>query len=185
MPVVRARANFFLFVRGSLAHRRMWGAVLSHSRERTKGRPVAAKPSQHHGCPRPPRRLGWGRNLMWSEANCFLAGAAWSGFRCYACCPRAAGRHRWAALVVRRVVGLAGFGGVCELTGQTRYSISWWLHGRRRLSSLRRPPQEVAASPDRDGARKHGRSGATVGESRPSSTNPAPFPGGEGVTAVP
>ena len=31
--------------------------VLSHSRERTKGRPVAAKPSQHHGCPRTPRRL--------------------------------------------------------------------------------------------------------------------------------
>ena len=43
---------------------------------------------------------------MWSEANSFLAGAAWSDFRCYACCPLAAGRHRWAALVAR---GRGGF----------------------------------------------------------------------------
>ena len=91
--------------RGSFAHRRMCGAVLSLSRERTKGRPVAAKPRQHHGCPRTPRRLAWGWNLLLREANCFLAGAAWSGFRCHACCPLAAGRHRWAALVAREVVG--------------------------------------------------------------------------------
>ena len=51
--------------------------VLSHSRERTKGRPVAAKPRQHHGCPRTPRRLGCGRNLLLREAIGFLAGAAW------------------------------------------------------------------------------------------------------------
>ena len=81
--------------------------VLSHSRERTKGRPVAANPRQHHGCPRTPRRLGWGRNLMSREAMRFLAGAAWSGFRCCACCPLAAGRHRGAALVGRGVVGLS------------------------------------------------------------------------------
>ena len=80
--------------------------VLSHSRERTKGRPVAANPSQHHGCPRTPRRLDWRRNLMWSEANCFLAGAAWNGFRGYVCRPLAAGRHQWAALVAREVVSL-------------------------------------------------------------------------------
>ena len=43
---------------------------------------------------------------MWSEANCFLAGAAWSGLGYYACCPLAAGRHQWAALVAREVVGL-------------------------------------------------------------------------------
>ena len=42
-----------LQARGSFAHRLMCGAVLSHSRERTKGRPVAAKPRQHHGCPGP------------------------------------------------------------------------------------------------------------------------------------
>ena len=39
---------------------RAGGAVLSHSRERTKGRPVAAKTRQHHGCPRTSRRLAWG-----------------------------------------------------------------------------------------------------------------------------
>ena len=129
-------------------------AVLSHSRERTKGRPVAANPGQHHGCPRTPRRVVWGQSLMGSEANCFLAGAAWSGLGCCARCTLAAGRHRWAALVARRVVGLAGFGGVCDLTGQTRYSISWWLHDRRSMSSLRRPPQEDAASHPYGGGRK-------------------------------
>ena len=30
---------------------------------------------------------------MWSEANCFLAGAAWNAFGCYVSCPLAAGRH--------------------------------------------------------------------------------------------
>ena len=85
---------------------RACGAVLSHSRERTKGRLVAAKSRQHHGCPRTPRRLGWGRNLALREANCFLAGAAWNDLRCYACCPLATGRHRWAALVGREVLGL-------------------------------------------------------------------------------
>ena len=57
-------------------------------------------------------------------------------------------------------------------------------HGRRNLSSLRRPPQEVAASLNHDGGRNPTRSGATVGESRPSSHNQAPFPSGEGVTAA-
>ena len=69
-----------LMARGSFAHRSMCEAVLSHSRERTKGRPVAANPSQHHGCPRTPRRLGCGRNLPLREANRFLAGAAWNAF---------------------------------------------------------------------------------------------------------
>ena len=100
-----------LMARGSFAHRRMCGAVLSHSRERTKGRPVAAKPRQHHGCPRTPPRLGWGRGLMLCEANCFLAGAAWNGLRCYACRPLAAGRHRWAALVARKCLRCPPFPG--------------------------------------------------------------------------
>ena len=38
---------------------------------------------------------------MLREANGFLAGAAWNALRYYACCPLAAGRHRWAALVAR------------------------------------------------------------------------------------
>ena len=80
--------------------------VLSHSRERTKGRPVAAKSRQHHGCPRTPPRLAWGRSLVLCEAIGFLAGAAWNGWGCYAIRPLAAGRHRWAALVAREVVGL-------------------------------------------------------------------------------
>ena len=43
---------------------------------------------------------------MSREAIRFLAGAAWSGVEDYACCPLAVGRHQWAALVVREVVGL-------------------------------------------------------------------------------
>ena len=39
------------------------------------------------------------------EANCFLAGAAWNDFRCYVHRSLAAGRHQWAALVVRKMVG--------------------------------------------------------------------------------
>ena len=57
--VARGVVGFWLrlMARGSFVHRSMCGAVLSLSRERTKGRPVAAKPRQHHGCPRTPRRL--------------------------------------------------------------------------------------------------------------------------------
>ena len=152
--------------------------VLSHSRERTKGRPVAANLRQHHGCPRTPRRLAWGWNLLLREANSFLAGAAWNGFRGYVCCPLAAGRHRWAALVGRGLVGLAGFG--CRWTDRAdKARFSAMVHGRRRRSSLRRPPQEVAASLNQDGGRNPTRSGATVGEPRPSATNPAPSPEGK------
>ena len=43
---------------------------------------------------------------MWGEAIGFLAGAAWSALRCYAYRLLAAGRHRWAALAARGVVGL-------------------------------------------------------------------------------
>ena len=61
---------------------------------------------------------------MLREANCFLAGAAWNDLRCYACCPLAAGRHRWAALAAREVVGLwprlQGAGFICPLRGQAR-----------------------------------------------------------------
>ena len=57
------------------------------------------------------------------------------------------------------------------------------FHGRRSMRNLRRPSQEVAASCPYVGGRKHGRSGATAGEPRPSATNPAPFPSGEGVAA--
>ena len=42
---------------------------------------------------------------MLREANCFLAGAAWSSFGCYVSCLLAAGRHRWAALAARGLVG--------------------------------------------------------------------------------
>ena len=50
--------------------------------------------------------MDWERSLLLREANTFLAGAAWNALRYYACCPLAAGRHRWAALVAREVVGL-------------------------------------------------------------------------------
>ena len=92
--------------------------VLSHSRERTKGRPVAAKPRQHHGCPRPPPRWAWGRNLMLRKANCFLAGAAWNALGCYACCTQAVGRHRWAALVARKCLHCPPFPGGEGVTAQ-------------------------------------------------------------------
>ena len=163
-------------------------AVLSHSRERTKGRPVAAKPRQHHGCPRTPRRLGCGRNLMRSEAIGFLAGAAWNGFRGYVCRPLAAGRHRWAALVVRGVVGLSGVPQLVGWRGGTGREWSGSPHrcmaGGARAASvgLRRRSPPPSTMTERATLT---RSGATVGEPRPSSRNPAPFPGGEGVTAVP
>ena len=111
---------------------------------------------------------------MSREAIGFLAGAAWNGFECYACCPLAAGRHRWAALAARGMVGLSG-GGYCVWTDKednARFSAT--VHGRRSLSSLRRPPQEDAASLDHVEGRKYGRSGATVGEPRPSANNPVP-----------
>ena len=111
--VARGVVGFWLrlMARGSFARRTGVGGVLSLSRERTKGRPVAANPRQHHGCPRTPRRLVWGRNLLLREAICFLAGAAWNSLGCYAARPLAAGRHRWAALVGRGVVGLSRTGG--------------------------------------------------------------------------
>ena len=59
---------------------------------------------------------------MLCEANSFLAGAAWSSLRCCACCPLAAGRHRWAALVARKMVGLwlrlLGVGFLCPWRGR-------------------------------------------------------------------
>ena len=61
---------------------------------------------------------------MLREANCFLAGAAWSDFGCYACCPLATGRHRGAALVAREVVSLwlrlMGAGFLCPWRGRAR-----------------------------------------------------------------
>ena len=152
--------------------------VLSHSRERTKGRPVAANPRQYHGCPRTPRRLVWGRNLLLREAICFLAGAAWNSLGCYAARPLAAGRHRWAALAARGVVSLSrAYRAKRNRLETVRFSAT--PHGRRSRSSLRRPPQEVAASCPHGGARNSTRSGATVGEPRPSSTNPVPSPEGK------
>ena len=96
--------------------------------------------------PPAPRRLVWARNLRLRKANSFLAGAAWNGLRCHACCLLAAGRHRWAALVGRGVVGLSG-DGYCVWTDRSdKVRFSATVHGRRSMSSLRRPPQEVAAS---------------------------------------
>ena len=71
-----------------------------------------------------------------------------------------------------------------ETCGTDKHMTPAPLHGRRSPSNLRRPPQEVAASCPYGGVRTPTRSGATVGEPRPSARNPAPFPGGEGVTAV-
>ena len=171
--------------RGSFAPPPEVGDVLSLSRERTKGRPGAAKLCMRDGCPRTPSRLAGGSNLLSREAKTFLAGAAWNGFVCLAGWSLAAGRHRWAALVARRAALRAGTHG---LTGQTRCGAASPPHGRRSKSNLRRPPQEVAASLNHGGGRKPGRSGATVGEPRPSSRmkrGEAPFPSGEGVTAQP
>ena len=83
---------------------------------------------------------------MLREAICFLAGAAWNSLGCYAARPLAAGRHRWAALVARGVVGLSGGGYYVwtDRSGMARFTAA--VHGRRSRSSLRRPPQEVAAS---------------------------------------
>ena len=163
-------------------------AVLSHSRERTKGRPVAAKSRQHHGCPRTPRRLAWGWSLLLREAIGFLAGAAWNGIRCCACCPLAAGRHRWAALVARKMVGLSGVSQLVGWRGGTGREWSGSPHrcmaGGARAASvgLRRRSPPPSTMTERTIPT---RSGATVGEPRPSARNKKAFPGGEGVTAVP
>ena len=95
--------------------------------------------------PGPPRHLAWGRNLLLREAIGFLVGAAWSGFRGYACCPLAGGRHRWAALVARVTVSLSGCGWCMwtDRTDKTRPCAT--VHGRRSGSHLHRPPQEVDA----------------------------------------
>ena len=103
-------------------------------------------------------------------------------FGCYVTRSLAAGRHRRAALVAREVVGLRR---ACEMrrdrSGTLRFSAT--VHDRRSRSSLRRSLQEVAASLNHGGGRNATRSGATVGESRPSARNKKAFPGGEGVTA--
>ena len=79
---------------------------------------------------------------MWSEANSFLAGAAWSALECYARCPLAAGRHRWAALVAREVVGLwlrlLGTGFLCSSAD---------VQGVLSLSRERTKGRPVAANP--------------------------------------
>ena len=68
----------------------------------------------------------------------------------------------------------------CAQGGWARMKlVSMRWHGRRSKSNLCRPPQEVAASCPQGGARKHGRSGATAGESRPSSRNQKASPAGK------
>ena len=104
--------------------------------------------------PGPLVALFGGRNLLLREANCFLAGAACSGFRGYVCHPQAAGRHRWAALVARGLVGLSGDGYCVWTDKEDKARFSAMVHDRRSMSSLRRPPQEVAASLNHGGARK-------------------------------
>ena len=83
-----------------------WAGLFFPTRgKEPKGDRGTANLSQHHGCPRIPPRLAWGRNLLLREAIGFLAGAAWNGFGCYACCLLAT-RRTVAAFVVRRFVGL-------------------------------------------------------------------------------
>ena len=96
---------------------------------------------------------------MLREAIRFLAGAAWNGFGCYVSCPLAAGRHRWAALAARGLVGRLHWWGGRSLSagveGQVGNGavlrIGAWPEepeqppsasaGGRRLSQLRRSAQ--------------------------------------------
>ena len=79
---------------------------------------------------------------MMREAIGFLAGAAWNGWGCYAIRPLAAGRHRWAALVAREVVGLwlrlLGTGFLCSSAD---------VRGVLSLSRERTKGRPVAANP--------------------------------------
>ena len=70
----RAGGVVFPAERGFLCPSADGRGVLFHSRERTKGRPGTANLSQHHGCPRIPPRLAWGRNLLLREAVGFSRG---------------------------------------------------------------------------------------------------------------
>ena len=100
---------------------------------------------------------------MLCEANCFLAGAAWSALRCYAYRLLAAGRHRWAALVARGVVGLSGVprlvgwhGG----TGRERYGFpQWCMAGGAGVTSagLRRRSPPPSTMTERTTSREAGR----------------------------
>ena len=109
-PAMRGMVDVWLrlLVLGSFAHPRMWKVFFPTRGKEPKG--ARGQPIRASTMAAPGPLAAWlgGRNLMLREANCFLAGAAWNGFRGYVCRPLAAGRHRWAALVVRGVVGLSG-----------------------------------------------------------------------------
>ena len=199
MPDVRA-AWFFLRNAGSFAYRRMGGAVLSHSRERTKGRPGDSQSEPAPWLPPDPSSLGLGAQPPAARGYRLPRGGGLE--RLWVLCLLSAGDQAHGGCLRRaqvcgpdsRLWGQGVFA-CCAQLGQgdtlgvsmpdrsCAVRLSAAVHGRRSRSTLRRPPQEVAASLHHDGARKHGRSGATVGEPRPSSRNQAPFPSGEGVTA--
>ena len=110
------------------------------------------------------------------------------GLGCCVARPLAAGRHRWAALVAREMVGLSGVSRLVGWRGGTgwkRYgSPHRCMAGGARAASvgLRRRSPPPSTMTERTIPT---RSGATVGEPRPSARNKKAFPGGEGVTAVP
>ena len=123
-PAMRGMVDVWLrlLVLGSFAHPRMWKVFFPTRGKEPKGargQPIRASTM---AAPRTPRRLVWVRNLLLRKDKTVLAGAAWNNFRCHACRPLAAGRHRWAALVARGLVGfwlrLRGAGIFCPLRGQ-------------------------------------------------------------------
>ena len=106
LPVARARSLLLMRrARVSFAHRLIWEVFFPTRGKEPKG--ARWQPIRDSTMAAPGPLAAWveGRNLLLRKANCFLAGAAWSGLGCCARCPLAAGRHRGAALAARRVVG--------------------------------------------------------------------------------
>ena len=185
-PSLRARWWAFgcaCWARGSFAHRRMCGAFFPSRGKEPKGdrwQPI-----------RDSTMAAPGPLLAWLEGE-------------VSCCARliASSRGRLGAIlgvmsVIRRRPG--GTGGppslrarwwacqgvdtACGLTRKTRHgSLQWYMTGGAGVASvgLRRRSPPLSTMAERASLT---RSGATAGEPRPSATTPAPFPGGEGVTA--
>ena len=156
-PSLRARWWAFgcaCWARGSFAHRRMCRAFFPSRGKEPKGDRWQPNRDSTMAAPGPlaawfEEETSWGARLIASSRG--RLGTPW------VLCPSSAGGR--AAPVGRprcaQVGGPVGRITACRLARQDRsgtMQFSAAVHGRRSRSSLRRPPQEVAASLDHDGA---------------------------------
>ena len=182
----QGRFTFYAGARGSFAHRLMCEAFFPTRGKEPKG--DRWQPNRDSTMAAPGPLLAW---LEGGTSCCARLIASSRGrhegigvLRCSSAGGRAApvGHPRCA-----RVGGPVGRVTACRLAWRDRSEtvrFSAAVHGRRSWSSLRRPPQEVAASLDHGGAHNpHAKRGDRRG-APPERAQPSPFPGGEGVTAA-